>query len=117
MLLHGDIHHENIRHHKGRGWLAIDPKGLLGERAYDAANTLCNPHSMSELVQNRDRLLRQAGIMAAAMNVNHDRLLSYAFAHACLAACWCIEDGHDPQSFPCSSGDCGELYQTGPRLT
>ncbi|PJN93199.1 streptomycin resistance protein, partial [Amaricoccus sp. HAR-UPW-R2A-40] len=27
-VLHGDLHHENIRHHPERGWLAIDPKGL-----------------------------------------------------------------------------------------
>ena len=98
-VLHGDIHHENIRHHQERGWLAIDPKGLWGDRIYDAANALCNPLSMPEIAQSRDRLLRQAGIMADALEVNCDRLLSYAFAHACLSASWCIEDGHDPGHF------------------
>ncbi|WP_158805312.1 aminoglycoside phosphotransferase family protein [Acidisoma sp. L85] len=47
-VLHGDIHHENIRQ-AGRGWLAIDPKGLVGDRAYDAANALCNPHPCPRL--------------------------------------------------------------------
>ncbi len=94
-VLHGDIHHENIRH-TGRGWLAIDPKGLVGDRAYDAANALCNPHSLPETVQNRDRLMRQADIMATALKCSRARLLSYVFAHACLSACWSIKDGHDP---------------------
>jgi streptomycin 6-kinase len=26
-----------------RGWLAIDPKGLYGERGFDYANIFCNP--------------------------------------------------------------------------
>ena len=95
-VLHGDIHHENIRHHQVRGWLAIDPKGLVGDRTYDAANTLCNPDSMPAIVQNRDRLLRQADIMAHAIDVDRNRLLSFVFAHSCLSASWCIEDGHDP---------------------
>ncbi len=95
-VLHGDIHHENIRQHRGRGWLAIDPKGLVGDRTYDAANALCNPHSLPEIVLNRDRLLQQAGIMAAALDLNRDRLLSYVFACSCLSACWSVEDGQDP---------------------
>ncbi len=94
-VLHGDIHHENIKHHQSRGWLAIDPKGLIGERVYDAANALCNPHSLPEIAQNRDRLLRQARIMAATLGTDPNRLLSYVFAHACLSASWFIEDGLD----------------------
>lgn len=51
-VLHDDIHHDNIRHHPQRGWLAIDPEGPFGERTYDAANAHCNPESLPELVQN-----------------------------------------------------------------
>lgn len=28
---------------ESHGWLAIDPKGLFGERAFDFANIFCNP--------------------------------------------------------------------------
>ena len=31
LLLHGDLHHDNILFDKKRGWLAIDPKGIIGE--------------------------------------------------------------------------------------
>lgn len=95
-VLHGDIHHGNILHHRERGWLAIDPQGLIGDRAYDAANALRNPLSLPEIVQNRERLLRQAQIMATVLDIDRERLLSYAFAHACLSACWSLEDGRDP---------------------
>lgn len=36
-VLHGDLHHDNILL-GARGWLAIDPKGLLGDPGFDAAN-------------------------------------------------------------------------------
>jgi streptomycin 6-kinase len=95
-VLHGDIHHENIRYHPERGWLAIDPKGLYGDRAYDAANALCNPRALPEIVLNPERLSRQADLMAAAINLSRERLLSYVYAHACLSASWSLEDGQDP---------------------
>jgi streptomycin 6-kinase len=43
VVLHGDLHHGNILDFGTRGWLAIDPKGLLGERGFDYANIFTNP--------------------------------------------------------------------------
>jgi streptomycin 6-kinase len=34
--------------------------------------------------------------MATALDLDRKRLLSYTFAHACLSACWSLEDGDDP---------------------
>lgn len=95
-VLHGDMHHENVRLHEQRGWLAFDPKGLIGERAYDAANTLCNPIGMNELVQNETRLLKNASILAEGMGIPLPRLLQFAFAYTCLSASWSLMD--DPES-------------------
>ena len=41
-LVHGDFHHHNILRSE-RGWLAIDPKPMLGEPEYDVASFLWNP--------------------------------------------------------------------------
>ena len=49
MLLHGDLHHENIMHGP-RGWLAIDPKGVLGDPGFDAANMFYNPLDRDDLL-------------------------------------------------------------------
>jgi streptomycin 6-kinase len=92
-VLHGDIHHQNIRHHQTRGWLAFDPKGLIGERTFDGANTLCNPDA--EVALNETRLLRTANILAQQMQIDYQRLLAFGFAYACLSACWSLEDGDD----------------------
>lgn len=88
-VLHGDIHHENIRH-SSRGWLAFDPKGLVGERTYDLANTLCNPPSAPELVHNEQRLLTNAGILARETGIELPRIFAYVFAYTCLSASWSL---------------------------
>ncbi|MFP4394436.1 MAG: aminoglycoside phosphotransferase family protein [Anaerolineales bacterium] len=85
-VLHGDIHHRNIRK-SSRGWLSFDPKGVVGERAYDCANTLCNP-VMPELVHNETRLLTNAAILADALAIDLARVLAFTYAYAGLNASW-----------------------------
>ena len=94
-VLHGDIHHGNIRH-SARGWLAYDPKGLIGERTYDLANALLNPPDMPQITQDMTRLLRHARLYADAIGVTRDRALRFTFVHACLSASWTLSAGDTP---------------------
>jgi streptomycin 6-kinase len=36
-LLHADLHHHNILAAERHPWLAIDPKGVIGDAAYERA--------------------------------------------------------------------------------
>jgi len=92
-VLHGDIHHSNIRQ-SSRGWLAFDPKGVVGERTYDCANTLCNP-VMPEIVHNETRLLTNAAILADTLAIDLSRVLAFTYAYACLNASWWLQLGGD----------------------
>lgn len=85
-VLHGDIHHRNIRK-TSRGWLTFDPKGLIGERTYDCANTLCNP-VMPELVYNETRLLTHAAILADTLALDLSRVLAFTYVYTCLNVSW-----------------------------
>ena len=87
-VLHGDIQHHNIRLHPKRGWLAYDPKGLYGERSYDAGNALCNPSTARERVLSEERLLQVSQALAETMGVPVGRLRAFVFAYACLSASW-----------------------------
>jgi streptomycin 6-kinase len=93
-LLHGDLHHENVLDGGERGWLLIDPKGLLGERTYDYATTLCNPDEA--LALSPGRLARQADVIAQAARLDRQRLLRWTLAHAGVSAAWCMADNFDP---------------------
>jgi len=92
--LHGDVHHTNILS-SPRGWLAIDPKGVIGEPAFDAANLFCNPLD-GDLRFREDRARSMAAILSRALGCAPERLLDQAFAFSALSAAWHLEDG-DPE--------------------
>lgn len=89
MPLHGDVHHFNILPSE-RGWLAIDPKGILGPRAYEYANTLCNPCLHTEIVADPKRMARQARIICERASLDKDLLLGFTFLHAMQCAAWSL---------------------------
>jgi streptomycin 6-kinase len=91
VILHGDIHHDNILDFGPRGWLAIDPKGLRGERGFDYANLFCNPDWNT--ATDKGRLPRQVGIVAEVAGLERKRLLQWVLSYAGLSAAWSIEDG------------------------
>lgn len=94
VVLHGDLHHGNVLDFGARGWLAIDPKGLVGERGFDFANLFCNPDPRT--ATSPGRLARQADVVAAAAGLERGRLLRWILAWAGLSAAWSLEDGDDP---------------------
>jgi streptomycin 6-kinase len=94
VILHGDMHHDNVLH-SPRGWLAIDPKGLIGERTYELANLLCNPQPHGDIVHRPQRMLRLAMLYAERLALDVQRVLGFALAHAGLSAAWSLEDGRD----------------------
>jgi streptomycin 6-kinase len=94
-VLHGDIHHGNILDFGPRGWLAIDPKRLIGERGFDFANIFCNPDP--EIATAPARLARQATIVAEAAGLDRKRLLKWILAWAGLSAAWVLGDGEHPE--------------------
>lgn len=97
-VLHGDIHHENILKHPARGWLAIDPQCLFGERTYDLANAFYNPNGYCDLAASPNRINLLANKFSMTIQIEKKRILQYAFAYGCLSASWCIEDGQSPDS-------------------
>ncbi|MGB0719439.1 MAG: aminoglycoside phosphotransferase family protein [Bdellovibrionales bacterium] len=94
-LLHGDMHHDNIMQRDNGDWVAIDPQPLIGDPAYDCANTLHNPHQTPQLTENIDRLLKQAKILAQTLEISQQKIINYAYIHGCLSTCWSEDDGTD----------------------
>jgi streptomycin 6-kinase len=90
-VLHGDVHHDNILDFGLRGWLAIDPKRLHGERLFDYANLLCNPDLPTS--RERTRFLRQLDVIVEYARVDRRRLLEWVLAFAGLSAAWFLDDG------------------------
>jgi streptomycin 6-kinase len=95
-VLHGDIHHDNILRFGERGWLAIDAKGLIGERAFDYANLFCNPDNAT--ATDPGRFGRRLELVAGT-RLDRNRLLQWILAWSGLSAAWKIND-HIPPDTP-----------------
>ena len=94
VVLHGDLHHGNVLDAGARGWVAIDPKGLIGERAFDFANLFCNP--TPDVATAPGRLATLAAAVAQAAHLRQERLRRWVLAYAGLSASWSLADGDDP---------------------
>lgn len=94
VALHGDLHHDNILS-SPRGWLAIDPKGIWGDPAYEPANAFRNPEGLGERLFDPDRLTGMAAHISRRLGHPADRLLAWAAAHCALSTRWSLQDGRD----------------------
>ena len=119
VLLHGDLHHDNILQ-QGDDWVVIDPKGVIGEPAYEIAAFIRNP--IPELL-TLDNLSAEASRSAKAtpdglakadavsvishrinrfaeiLEIPEQRILDWCLVQAVLAWAWALEDGGDESYF------------------
>lgn len=99
ILLHGDLHHDNILQN-GESWLVIDPKGVIGERAYEVAAFIRNPIPELLLIDNPDKIISQRIIhFATYANLDPKRIQDWCFVQAVLSWAWALEDGIDAEYF------------------
>jgi streptomycin 6-kinase len=92
VLMHGDFHHFNILL-SARGWLIIDPKGVIGPACYEVGPLLMNP--WSDLLRGKDyqgMTRRRIDILHERLGFERERIREWGLAHAVLSAWWGMED-------------------------
>lgn len=96
LILHGDLHHANILFSEERGWLAIDPKGICGDPAYEVGSFMLNrlPVEASESA-TMEILKQRLSIFSEVLAINESRLAGWSFCHALLSALWDFEESAD----------------------
>ena len=121
VLLHGDLHHDNILQNGNDesrrssesedGWVVIDPKGVIGEPAYEVAAFIRNPPTLltelrrtgpiPELLNHVDAkniILNRITHFAKIMALPSQRILDWCFVQTVLAWVWALED-LSPEAF------------------
>lgn len=93
--LHGDLHFDKIMHHSARGWLTISPQGITGDPHYELASALCHPSGQPNLHQVRKRIQARTWRLSKNLSLSQDRLLTFAFCHACLKT---LQADHDDEN-------------------
>ncbi len=92
VLLHGDIHHENVLRGGESGWITIDPKGLVGERGYEIAPWMLNPPGTGKRPDLAEVLSARLDLFSRELGIDRQRLAEWAFMHSVLSMCWTLED-------------------------
>lgn len=93
VLLHGDLHHWNILAAERQSWLALDPKGVVGEPVYEVGAWLRNPMPEIGMMPDAGKILaRRVDQFAEELGFDRSRILGWGVAQAVLSAWWSIED-------------------------
>lgn len=93
VLLHGDLHHDNILSAHRQPWLAIDPKGLSGEPLYETGAYLRNPLPQLATWPDLGQVTaRRVAILAEILHADRRRILGWGAAQAVLSSWWSYED-------------------------
>jgi streptomycin 6-kinase len=92
-LLHGDLHHENILSARREPFLAIDPKGLIGDAGYEISVFLNNQARwLSNQADRREKLECDVRQFAEAFQIKPRDVKKWAFVQAILSAWWTFEE-------------------------
>lgn len=91
VLLHGDVHAENVLDGGRRGWLAIDPKGIVGAREFDYCNIFTN-WTLEQAIENFDARLR---VVSIATGIECLDLLRWIASWSALSGIWHLEGGDE----------------------
>lgn len=94
VLLHGDFHHGNVLAGERMPWLAIDPKPLVGEPAYDLA-WLARDRLATLAAQpgSRAAARRRVAKLASSLEVDPERLRGWSLFRAVEAGVWYLSVG------------------------
>lgn len=92
MLIHGDMHPGNILRSERAPWLAIDPKGVVGERVYDVGTFVCSLIQKQLRLPFKGALTRRVNQLAESLGFEPKEILGWTLAEAVLSGWWSYED-------------------------
>lgn len=97
VLLHGDLHQDNILSSEREGWLAIDPKGIGAEPAFETAAMIRNPYiKMKDLHYAASVIRQRIMILSEELKIKPERILKWCFAQTMLSAVWNVQEAKGP---------------------
>jgi streptomycin 6-kinase len=93
VLLHGDLHHENVLAGDRQPWVAIDPQGVIGDPSYEVGAFLRNPVPVMMDWPNLGAIMkRRVDMFSQLLGLEARRIAQWGFAQGVLSAIWSLED-------------------------
>lgn len=94
VVLHGDLHHDNVLIGEAGDLVAIDPHGYCGPKAFEVGPMINNPYGHFPTGQPREKILRRRlKILSDHLPFTAEEICAWAYAYTLLSAAWTVEDG------------------------
>jgi streptomycin 6-kinase len=92
LLLHGDLHHDNILSH-GEKYLAIDPHGYVGPQAFEVGAFIRNPYDCFPKNRSLEEMLSlRLNILYKLLPFSREEINGWALVYTLIAASWSVQD-------------------------
>lgn len=91
VVLHGDLHHDNILQASRSPWLAIDPHGAVGDPGYEIGSMLFNPNPDDRDATALSLVPARIEQLADGLGVPPERVVAWGFVKAVLSQVWSCE--------------------------
>jgi len=95
-LLHGDLHFDNILSSQ-RGWLAIDPKGIVGDPTWEIAPLLFNNLDAAGDAW-RALVRRRIDQLCDELSLDRERAYAISAARSLQSRFWSLRDDSEPSA-------------------
>lgn len=95
VLLHGDLHHDNILLREDGSYAMIDPKGVVGPKLLDVPRFVMNEIDTKHIVSDEEHMREVIRMVSENLGFCMEDVAKIYFMEVILGNIWCVEDGED----------------------
>ncbi len=111
VLLHGDLHHDNILCKGDGAWAVIDPQGVVGAAFLESGRFLQNHVIPEDGSIQPDETASAIAVVAEGLGQPWQRIAKTLFILHLLSLCWSYEMRDAPQSLKLGEQQCLDLFE------
>jgi streptomycin 6-kinase len=110
MLLHGDLHHENMLYSEKGEWVVIDPKGVTGISSLEIGRYILNAMAFTDDAHKPQALAEMVAAFAAACRQPRRTIAICALVDCVLSRTWTFEEHLSPEEFSREEAESLQLF-------
>lgn len=95
MLLHGDLHHDNILLREDGSYAMIDPKGVIGPEILDLPRYIMNEIDTKYAGDAKEHMRSVVRKMSEVFGYPETEVAQAYFMEVVMGNIWCVEDGEE----------------------
>lgn len=99
LLLHGDLHHDNMLLGSKGKYVIIDPKGVIGDPVFDLPRFILNEFEKDITAALYDKIDGIIVTLAHKLSISHSVIRKCLYVETAMGMCWCVEDGSTPEEY------------------